>query len=105
MTVTDCPGSAVGGAVVKNLAGEAVSVSRKGFNPFDPFSSQRLSQGRDLEGQIRVFDKRVGPKRGHELFFREDPAATFHQQQEKVEGFRRQRKMFAISGEKTFGRI
>ncbi len=65
-------------AYFENFAGEAVSVSRKSFDPFDPFSSQRFSQRRDLEGQIRVFHKRVRPKRGHELFLRKDPAAAFH---------------------------
>ena len=92
-------------AYFENFAGEAVSVSRQGFDPIDTLSSQRLSQRRDLKRQVRVFDERIGPKRGHEFFLRENSSAAFHQQEEKVEGFRRQRDMFAVSAEKTFGRI
>ena len=76
-------------AYFENFAREAVAVSRKGFDPFDPFSTQRLSQRRNLERQIGVFDERVRPKRGHELFLGEYSAAAFHQEEEKVEGFRR----------------
>ena len=76
-------------AYFENLAGETVSVSRKGFDPLGPFPAQRLSQRRDLEGQIRVFHKRVRPERRHELLLRKDAAAAFYQEEEKVEGFRR----------------
>ena len=92
-------------AYFENFAGEAVSISRKGFNPLGTLSSQRLTQSRNLERKIRVFDERVGPQRRHELFFRKYPPAAFHQKQEKVEGFRRQGEMFAIAGQETFGRI
>src|SRR5215471_11100852 len=45
----------------KNLAAEAVAISRERFNPFASFRSQGLSQDRDLEGQVGVFDKSIGP--------------------------------------------
>src|SRR5262252_3636534 len=45
----------------KNLAAEAVAVSRERFNPFASFRSEGLSQDRDLEGQVGVFDKSIGP--------------------------------------------
>src|SRR5215470_2191229 len=45
----------------KNLAAEAVAVSRERFNPFASLRSQGLSQDRDLEGQVGVFDKSIGP--------------------------------------------
>src|SRR5215813_13598185 len=45
----------------KNLAAEAVAVSRERLHPFASIRSQGLSQDRDLEGQVGVFDKSIGP--------------------------------------------
>src|SRR5215475_11977616 len=45
----------------KNLAAEAIAISRERFNPFASFRSQGLSQDRYLEGQVGVLDKSIGP--------------------------------------------
>jgi hypothetical protein len=65
------------GIYLNHVAGKAVPVSGKRFDPFHPVLSQDLSQCGNLESEVSVFNERVRPQGRHQLLFREDPAFAF----------------------------
>jgi hypothetical protein len=69
---------------------ESIPVLRDGFDPSGRPGAECLSQLRDLEREVGLLDEGAGPERRHQLLFRERAPRTADQQQQEVEGLRRQ---------------
>jgi hypothetical protein len=70
-------------------------------NGLDPLFPQRLPQRRDLEREIRLFDKCVRPQSRHQFLFRQSLASTPYQQQQQLVGLRRERHPLAVAGQEA----
>ena len=82
------------------MSGNSLDVLLAGF-----VGSQRLAQHRDIEIQVPVFDKSVGPDCVHQIFPRNQLSVLPDQDQQGLDGFGRERHGFAVSPQARFFRV
>ena len=66
--------------------------------------AERLSNGRDMVGKIRLLDRGVPPHRLHQLVFREQPSRILGEHHQQVERLGRQRYQLPMLQELALNR-
>ena len=80
-----------------NVRRESIPVLRDGFDPRGCPIAKCLPQRRNLEREVRVLDEGIGPQCRHQLLFGERAPRAPDQQQQQVEGLRRQRYALVLT--------
>jgi hypothetical protein len=67
--------------------------------------AEMSAQGGDVDGEVGIFDKTVGPDLTHQLLFGGEAAAVLHQDQENFKSFRCERNRTPITFQQVIFRV
>src|SRR5262249_3812938 len=78
-----------------------------GCGLYEPLSvlTQRFSQDRNVAGDVRLFNKGIGPDHCHQLLFFNQTPMTLDQREQQIEDFGLQRDNLAVAQQHSFGDV